>query len=107
MQDNRFAPAPHFANAPDDAVGTASKGTASESIEPRGGGLQGAGAARAGGGVPVGAQTDAGVAAEPQAKNAAPTPRNASPAPEPVAKAFPESWREDLAGGDKAFRKTL
>jgi len=43
----------------------------------------------------------------PRAKNTLPPPRNVTPAPEPAAKAFPESWREDLAGGDKAFRKTL
>jgi len=107
MQDNRFAPAPHFARAPAGEMGAGSKGVASESAEPRGGGLHDTAAAAAGGGVPVGPRIDAAFAADPQTKNAAPTPRNAAPAPEPVAKTFPESWREDLAGGDKAFRKTL
>src|SRR5262249_29756462 len=58
------------------------------------------------GGAPVDRRGDA-AAPDPQAKSATPTLRNAAPPSGPVAKAFPESWREDLAGADKAFRKTL
>jgi hypothetical protein len=107
MQDDRFAPAPPFAKVPGDEVGSAGKAAASESSQLKGGGLHGTAAASAGGGVPDGLRVEAAVAADPQAQNATPTPRNTAPASEPVAKTFPESWREDLAGGDKAFRKTL
>ena len=107
MPDNRFAPASHFAKAPEEEVSAPDKGVASASSEPRGGGLHGTAAAGAGGDAPVGRPIDGAVAADPQARNAAPTPRNAAPSPEPVAKTFPESWREDVAGSDKAFRKTL
>jgi len=107
MQNNRFAPASHFAKAPEEEVSAPDKGVASASSEPRGGGLHGTAAAGAGGDAPVGRPIDGAVAADPQARNAAPTPRNAAPSPEPVAKTFPESWREDVAGSDKAFRKTL
>jgi hypothetical protein len=107
MQDNRFVPASHSAKASENDVGAASKGVASESSELRDGGPHGTASAGPEGVIPVGPQMDAAVGAEPQAKSAAPTPRNAVPASEPVTKTFPESWREDLAGGDKAFRKTL
>jgi hypothetical protein len=107
MQDNRFAPPPHSANAPGDEVGAAGNGVASRSPELASGGLPGTAALGAGGSIPGGTQIDAAVAAEPQAKNVAPTPKAAAPTQEPAAKTFPESWREDLAGGDKAFRKTL
>jgi len=105
MQDSRFAPASHFAQAPEGEVGAAGNGVAAAPSEPRGGGLNGTAAIGTGGGVAVGAPIDVAVAADPQAKNAA--PRNAAPAAGPVAKSLPESWREDLAGDDKAFRKTL
>ena len=107
MQNNRFAPTPHFAMAPGDEVGSGSNGAASQSHELTGGGLRSIAAVGAGGGPSRGTRVDTAVAAEPQAKSTAPTSRNAAPAFEPVAKTFPESWREDLAGDDKAFRKTL
>src|SRR6266853_1199488 len=107
MPDNRVAPASHFAMAPADEVNAPDKGIASPAAEPRGGGPHGAAAPGAGGDTPVGGRIDGAVAAESQAKDVAPTPRSAPLPAEPVAKAFPESWREDLAGGDKAFRKTL
>src|SRR5215831_3317501 len=105
MQDNGFAPALHAVRAAEGEVGADGKGVAARSSERGGGGLHGT-AAAAGGGVPGDAQIDAAVATD-QAKHAAPAPRNPASAGDPVAKAFPESWREDLAGGDKAFRKTL
>jgi len=107
MQNNRFAPTPHFAMAPEGEVGAAGKGIASGAPELGGGGPQGAAAAGAGGTIPGGTRADAAVVVESQAKSAASTLRNAPSASEPAAKTFPESWREDLAGGDKAFRKTL
>ncbi len=106
MPDNRVAPASHFAMAPADEVSAPDKGIAARATEPRGG-PHGAAAPSAGGDTPVGARIDAAVAAESQATNAAPTPKNAALPPEPDTKTFPDSWREDLAGGDKAFRKTL
>jgi hypothetical protein len=107
MPDNRVAPASHFAKAPGDEVSAPDKGIASLATEQRGGGPHSAAAPGGGGDTPVGGRIDGAVAAESQAKNVAPTPRNAALPPEPDAKAFPQSWREDLAGGDKAFRKTL
>src|SRR5215467_12925863 len=104
MQDNRLAPASHAVQAAEGEVGADGKGVAARSSERRDGGTAAAGA---GGGVPGNAQMDAAVATDRQAKPAAPAPRNPAPAADPVAKAFPESWREDLAGGDNAFRKTL
>jgi hypothetical protein len=107
MQDNRFAPPPHSANGLGGEVGAAGNGVASRSPELASGSLPGTAALGAGGSTPGDTQIDAAVAATPQPKNAAPTPKAAAPTQEPVAKTFPESWREDLAGGDKAFRKTL
>jgi hypothetical protein len=107
MQDSRSAPTSHIAKAPGDEASVAGNGIASEPSEPKRGGLQGIAASGAAGGARVGGQVDAAVAAGLHAQDAAPSPKNTAPAPEPVAKAFPDSWREDLAGGDKAFRKTL
>src|SRR5262252_4324023 len=106
MQDSRSAPT-HFAEAPGDEVGVAGKGVASESSELKRGGPHGIAASGVGGDALVGGQTDAAVAADLHAQTAASSPKNMAPAPEPVAKAFTESWREELAGSDKAFRKTL
>jgi len=106
MPDNRVAPASQSAKAPED-VSAADKGAASASPGLTGGRLHGAAAAGAGGDVSPGQRIDGAIAVDPQAKNAEPAPRNASSLPEPVGKTFPESWREDLAGSDKAFRKTL
>src|SRR5262249_55189192 len=102
MPDNRVAPASHSANVTED-VSAAHKGSASSELR----GLHSAAVAGAGGDAPVRSRIDGAVAADPQAKNAELAPKNTSPMPEPVAKAFPESWREDLSGGDKAFRRTL
>src|SRR5258707_10799147 len=107
MPDNRVVPAPHFAMAPADEVSVPDNGIASRGTEPRGGSPHGAAAPGAGGDTAVGGRIDGAVAPESQAKNVAPTPRNAALPPEPDAKTFPQSWREDLACGDKAFRKTL
>jgi hypothetical protein len=106
MQDSRFAPAPHSTEAHESGGGAASSGVASGLSEPAGGGPNGAAAAGAGDGGPVGVRTNAAVGANPQARDAAPASRNA-PASAPAAKTSSESWREDLSGGDKAFRKTL
>ena len=89
MQDNRFAPPPHSANAPGDEVGAAGNGVASRSPQLASGGLPSTATPSAGGSTPGGTQIDAAVAAEPQAKNAAPTPKTAAPTQEPVAKTFP------------------
>jgi hypothetical protein len=106
MPDNHVEPASHLAKAPQNA-GAPDKGVSSASPEPRGGGVHGTAAAGAAGDAPAGRQIERTVAAGPQTKNAAPTSSNASPPAEAIAKTFPESWREDLAGGDKTFRKTL
>ena len=107
MQDNRFASASHFAPAPEDEVGAAPDGVSSKSSGLRDVGLHGAAAGDDRGGIPSERRIDPAVAADPQAKNLAPASGDAAPASAPVAKPFSESWREDLAGGDKAFRKTL
>jgi hypothetical protein len=107
MPDNRVAPASDLAMARADEVSAPDKGIAARATDPRGSGPHGAAAPGAGGDAPVGGSIGAAIAAESQAKNVAPTPRHAALPPEPVAKTFPESWREDLAGGDKAFRRTL
>jgi hypothetical protein len=106
MQDSHIAPAPRAAT-PEGEAGTAGSAVASGPAEPAGGGPNGAVAAGSGGGAPLGARIDAAVGVSPQAKEATPTSGNAAPAAEPAAKGFPDSWREDLSGGDKAFRKTL
>jgi hypothetical protein len=106
MQDSRFAPASPVA-APAEGEAVAASSAAPGPSESAGGGPNGIVAAGSGGGAPAGPRIDTAVAVNPQAKDAAPTSRNASPTAEPAAKAFPQSWREDLAGGDKAFRKTL
>lgn len=107
MQDNRFAPAPPITKAPVDEVAAAGKAGVSEFAGLRGAGLHDAAAAGARSGGPGDAPIEAAVAAEPQAKNPAPSPTDVAPGSEPVAKTFPESWRDDMARGDKAFRKTL
>jgi hypothetical protein len=107
MPDSRVAPALDFAKAPEGEMSASDNSAASGSFEARSGGLHGPAAASAGDDAPAGRQIGGTTAADPQSKNAAPTPRSASPPPELGAKTFPESWREDLAGGDKAFRKTL
>jgi hypothetical protein len=106
MPDNRVASPSHFANSPED-VSIADKGIASASSALRSAALHGAAGVNAGDDPQLGSRIDGAVAADPQARNAGLTPRGASPPPEPAARAFPESWREDLAGSDKAFRKTL
>ncbi len=98
MQDNRFGATPQVAAAADGQAGEASEGIAARSAAPAGSGRQSA--AVAGSGTPADTAAGIGPASQP-----APNPRGA-PAAE-SAKAFPESWREELAGGDKAFRKTL
>ena len=105
MLGNRFTPTPPH------AVDREEKGDADGkhviSTPPEAGGSNGHGASPTGAG---GSGSDEAVRATdgpPQAKGAALAWRNAPPASEPVAKDFPESWRQDLAGGDKAFRKTL
>ncbi|HMA73008.1 MAG TPA: hypothetical protein VKP67_16235 [Xanthobacteraceae bacterium] len=107
MRDNRFAPTPHFAIASEDGAVAGGEGIGSGPPEVRNDVPRDVPAAGAGRGMPSGTRMDATNAAQPRAKNTSPPPRNVTPAPEPAAKAFPESWREDLAGGDKAFRKTL
>jgi hypothetical protein len=106
MLGNRFAPTPRYALAPENEGGAARKGAASE-------------AAAVGRGVPSGTAPDsaengmAGVRsnpaadASPPANPASPASQTDAPPPEPVAKSFPDTWRQDLAGSDKAFRKTL
>jgi hypothetical protein len=95
MQDNRFVPASHAADVSTDEAGAASPSP--EGTEA-GEGSGAAGGARVN---PPAAQTPA--------KNAAtPAPGNPEPALQAGTKdAFPESWRDDMAGGDRAFRKTL
>jgi hypothetical protein len=105
MPDNRVTPASHL--APAGEVSAPDKDIGSRTTEPSGGVSHGAPAPRAGGDAPVSGRIDGAVAADSQTKNVAPTPRNAALPPEPGAKIFPESWREDLAGADKAFRRTL
>src|SRR6266481_3686098 len=103
MPGNRFALTPHFAMAPEDEGGATGNGVASRPPELGSSGPQGTPTPGVGGSAPASTRTDATAAAEPQADNVAPASRNAAPA----AKSFPETWRQDLAGSDKAFRKTL
>jgi hypothetical protein len=103
MPDHRVAPASGLAMAPADEVSAPAKGAGDRVAAPSGGGPQGAAVP----GAPVGGRIDGAAAAGSQSRNVEPTPGNAALPPEPVAKTFPESWREDLAGDDKAFRKTL
>jgi hypothetical protein len=106
MQDNRFAPAPHAADALDGEPAAPSSSASSESTE-----------AGAEGGTPGGPRIDPRSATAPRTppKSTTPARGSAEPAPQPDAKKspegfadkFPNFWREDMAGGDKAFRKTL
>src|SRR5260221_13580007 len=101
MQDNRFAPPPHSANAPGDEVGAAGKGVASRSPQLASGGVPSTATPGAGGSTPGGTQIDAAGSAEPQTKKTAPTPKNAAPAPERGGKNLLVSRRGGLAGGDQ------
>jgi hypothetical protein len=101
MQDNRSAPASHLAQPPNDEAAAASLSSAPAGDE-------------AAGGAPGGDRTDPPAA--PQMRSAAPERAGIEPAPPPDEKKspgrfpeerFPESWRDHLAGSDKAFRKTL
>jgi hypothetical protein len=103
MQDNRFVPASHAADVSNNETGAAS-------LSPEAGAEDDAqSGARA--------NATAATAAQTPARNAATTPARANPEPahQPGAKkssdtspeAFPAAWREDMAGGDRAFRKTL
>jgi hypothetical protein len=58
---------------------------------------------------PAGSAPDARInaPADSRTRSTAPARANAGPAFEPSPDQFPGSWRDDLAGGDKAFRKTL
>jgi hypothetical protein len=105
MQDRRFAPAPHSVVASENEAGDSGDGVASPSPEPRG--LTGRATAGARGDISSDTRIDKAIAATQQTKTIVPTPGSTGPASEPVASTFPESWREDLAGADKAFRKTL
>ena len=110
MPDNRFAPTPHFSAAPaapEDRGGTTRKDVASGTPDVGGSGIQDVAPASDGDIATGAAATNAAAAARPQAPDAAPAPPNIAPAPQPVGKRFPESWRQDLAGNDKVFRKTL
>lgn len=100
MQDDRSAPASHLAKPPD---GEAAAPLSSAPAEDK-----------ATGGAPGGNRT--GPPAALQTRSAAPVRADTEPAPHPDEKKsperfpeerFPESWRDHLAGGDKAFRKTL
>ncbi len=104
MQDSHIAPAPRAATPEGEAA--AGSGVAWPSSKPAGGAPNTAAAAGRGG-APLGARIDAAMSASAQTKDAAPTSRNAASIAEPAARTFPESWREDLSGGDRAFRKTL
>ena len=105
MQDNRFVPASHVAEAPDAEAAPTSSPSASA-------------AAAAGDRAQAGNRNDLAAATAPQtpAKNASTQARaTAEPSRQPGPKTssdsfpekFPDSWREDLASGDKTFRKTL
>jgi hypothetical protein len=100
MQDSRSAPTSLGTKPPDGEGGIASFAAPVED--------------NAGGRVPDGPRPDPRIV--PQAKSAAPAHEETEPAPQPDQKKsperfpeerFPESWRDHLAGSDKAFRKTL
>jgi hypothetical protein len=101
MQDNRSAPASHAAKPPDGEAAAASLSSAPAED-------------RATGGTPGGIRTDPPAA--PQTRNATPARAGIELTAQPDEKKsperfpeerFPESWRDHLAGSDKAFRKTL
>src|SRR5579871_2656042 len=95
MQDSRSAPASQGTKPPDGEGGVTSFAAPVED--------------NTGGRVPDGPRTDPRVV--PQAKSAAAVRADTEPAPQPderkSSERFPQSWRDDLAGSDKAFRKTL
>src|SRR5260221_14462503 len=87
MQDNRFAPPPHSANAPGDEVGAAGKGVASRSPQLASGGVPSTATPGAGGRTPGGTQIDAAGGAQPDAQERPPNARNTprdSPARHPT-----------------------
>lgn len=115
MPGSRFAPTPGFAISPEDRGG-APEGPAGDAQRNR----KVAGDAASGSAPPDDA---AGASANAPASRNAPDaaaerPGSSSPneaagrppaatTPAEGAKAFPESWRHDMAGGDKSFLKTL
>jgi hypothetical protein len=118
MQDNRSAPAAQAARPSGDEG--ASEGArparglgAGEGSQAHGGGtppLQGEAGAASSASAPAGDHT-AGAPPD-HARTVTPARASAGPAPDVDAKKppddrFPASWRDDLAGPDKAFRKTL
>ena len=123
MPGNRFAPTPSYAMAPEDEGGTAKRAPAPRAADVGGGAPDGAASAGAGGEDAGAARAEAAAAGAPRVDGASP-PRNAAHPPEPNRvldervpdkgsrtrapdRGFPETWRQDLAGSDKAFRKTL
>ncbi len=117
MPGSRFAPSPGFAMAPDDRGAAAVATPAGDPQRDR---------KVTGDAATDGTPTDhAGEASTPAAASrkvpdsAADRPGNKSPnevaarprasdaAAENLAKAFPDNWRHDMAGGDKSFLKTL
>ncbi len=113
MQDNRSAPAAQAARPSGDEG-------ASEARPVRRHSAGEGGPAHGGGTPPLHGEADAaslpgdytaGAAPTDDDRTMAPAHAAAGPAPDVDAKKppdrFPESWRDDLAGPDKAFRKTL
>jgi hypothetical protein len=111
MLGNRFAPTPRYALAPDNESGAARERSAARAEVS---GNPARVESNSAGGAPAGASAAAPAAALATLDNAAvanTTVDDASlpraDAPPPAPKGFPDTWRQDLAGGDKTFRKTL
>lgn len=104
MLDNQLVPTPRLVFATDDGLGAASAGEdpSPPSFTP--------GAA---GNAPPARADKAGTAERFEPPSLVPDggggpPAKATPqAPEPVPNAFPDTWRQDMASGDKAFLRML
>jgi hypothetical protein len=114
MQDNRSAPAAQAARPSGDegAPEGARRHGAGEGGEAQGNGtLPLLGEADAASSASASAGKRSAGTAPDDARTAAPAHASAGPGPDVDAKKppdrFPDSWRDDLAGPDKAFRKTL
>jgi hypothetical protein len=95
MPANRFTSTPRVAMAAENEGGTGSGG----GVTP--------GTTAVAGGRETSREPTQDRAGEQRALDAAPASQNAAPPPDPAPKNFPDTWRHEMAAGDKAFLKTL
>jgi hypothetical protein len=114
MQSNRFAPTPDYAMAPANEGGAGRRAPTARAAEIGDGAPDAMATPDAASADWSCAHAETVAASAPQVDDAL-APRNAPPPPAPKSdidkripdKGFPETWRQDLAGNDRAFRKTL